>query len=187
MRERKVFEIRDCYNVIKRKCFSHPKLFNVILIIDVVRHKIFVTLRRLNFQGGWRANIRSVLLRAFTLDLKQNLVEVNEPPRYIEPLLFDQITPILVWNNGLHSLTDREQLIVPVPDLVEVEEQTQSESDEVSECVICLCPVGQSDEGRVLSLSCNTLHRFCALCIITWYEQNETCPICRATSVAYIE
>ena len=50
------------------------------LTFDTVKvSKIFVTLRSLNFQGCWRSNIGSVLLRSFRLDLEQNLVEVDHP------------------------------------------------------------------------------------------------------------
>ena len=54
------------------------------------------------------------------MGLKENLVEVIESPRHNQPLVFYHLDLILVWNNGLQSWTNREQLIVPVSDFVEV-------------------------------------------------------------------
>ncbi|KAH0688810.1 hypothetical protein KY289_016168 [Solanum tuberosum] len=70
-----------------------------------------------------------------------------------------------------------------VIDIFDDEEGTRSESEPrvvgvYSDCCICLREFEQDDTCGVTILNACS-HRFHSACIIPWFDENKTCPICR--------
>ena len=64
--------------------------------------------------------------------------------------------------------------MVTVVDIPAEESQVKVEEDK-EDCCICYSEIPKART----TLECG--HSFCTKCILTWFQRNNTCPMCRAT------
>ena len=77
--------------------------------------------------------------------------------------------------NFVNDLIDKQGL---TPQRIQQFEQfTADESFVGEQCVICM---GDIEIGRnMMRLDCDGQHTFCQVCIERWFDDHNTCPICR--------
>ena len=77
--------------------------------------------------------------------------------------------------NFVNDIIDKQGL---TPQKIQQFEQfTADESFVGEQCVICMEDI---EIGRnMMRLDCDGQHTFCQVCIERWFENHNTCPICR--------
>ena len=101
-------------------------------------------------------------------------VEKMQPNNWTEAgnTLFTQLYP-----EGLALKTRRKKqqpTMVTVVDIPAAEPQAKVE-EEKEDCCICYSEIPKART----TLECG--HSFCTKCILTWFQRNNSCPMCRAT------
>ncbi len=85
--------------------------------------------------------------------------------------LFTQLYPEGV---ALKTRRKKKSTMVTIVD-IPLEPQVKIEEEEEEDCCICYSEIPNART----TLECG--HSFCTKCILTWFQRNNSCPMCRAT------
>ena len=109
-------------------------------------------------------------------------VSVHKTTRKVEKVQPNNWTPYgnrlftRLYPDGLALKTRRKKqqpTMVTVVDIPAEEPQAKVE-EEKEDCCICYSEIPKART----TLECG--HSFCTKCILTWFQRNNTCPMCRA-------
>lgn len=97
------------------------------------------------------------------LKVKENLWTDEAHNRYAE--LFPNDIDVKKPRKNKVKTTSPAQEVTPPP----------NEKEEKEDCPICQCELPKA----TTTLECG--HSYCTKCILTWFQRNNNCPMCRAT------
>ena len=100
-------------------------------------------------------------------------VEKVQPNNWTEEAntLFTQTYP---EGLALKTRRNKKPTMVTIVDIPAEESQVKAE-EEKEDCCICYSEIPKART----TLECG--HSFCTKCILTWFQRNNSCPMCRAT------
>jgi len=132
----------------------------------------FLTIRRLGKGASAPKGKNGKFLRV-SVHKTTRRVEKVQPNNWTEEAntLFTQTYP-----DGLALKTRRNKkpTMVTIVDIPAEEPQAKVE-EEKEDCCICYSEIPKART----TLECG--HSFCTKCILTWFQRNNSCPMCRAT------
>ena len=97
------------------------------------------------------------------IKVKENLWPEEAHARYAE--LFPNDVDVKKPRKNKVKTTSPAQEVTPPP----------NEKEEKEDCPICQCELPKA----TTTLECG--HSYCTKCILTWFQRNNNCPMCRAT------
>tara|TARA_B100001287_G_scaffold271904_1_gene272835 strand:+ start:174 stop:839 length:666 start_codon:yes stop_codon:yes gene_type:complete len=96
------------------------------------------------------------------IKVKENLWPEEAHSRYAE--LFPNDVDVKKHRKKVNKSKVKKKVVV-----------VQNEEEEKEDCCICYSELPKA----TTTLECG--HSFCTKCILTWFQRNNTCPMCRAT------
>lgn len=113
-------------------------------------------------------------------ETKETKQKMSNNAYFLQP---DHASSSLIWFLSEDSILLTDEYITDFPTIHFFEDTAKrladlyltslnkEEQDDYNECTICM------EKKCEVKTSCN--HIFCVICINKWYEDHDTCPICR--------